>query len=62
MNNSGMLIELENKTELNTQHLYKINRKDKEKLPFEAYAFLPKSHQQSPTRLAGPCIQRLLLS
>ena len=57
-----MLIELENKTELNTQHLYKINRKDKEKLPLEAYAIPPESHEQSLTRLAGPCIQRLLLN
>ena len=45
-----MLIELKkNKTEINTQQLYKLNRKVKEKLPFEAYVILPKitsSNQQ----------------
>ena len=38
------------------------NKKVKETLPFEAQLLPKASHQQSLTRLAGPCIQRLLLS
>jgi hypothetical protein len=48
-NNSSMLIEFKNKTEINTQQLYKLNKKVIEKLPLEAYAFLPRvtsSNQQ----------------
>ena len=39
------------------------NRKVKEKLPLVDLEVPPEiSHQQSQTRLAGPCIQRLFLS
>ena len=49
MNNSSMLIELKNETELNATNIYKINRRVKEKLPLVAYAILPRvtsSNQQ----------------
>ena len=56
-----MLIEFKNKTEINTQQLYKLNKKVIEKLPLVVRNSPSKSHQQSQQGLAEPCIQRLLL-